>query len=296
MGTSNSFGGGSGSNPLVPSWLPSGGDAFPATPGGSGQNPGMPPSDGGGPKTPPRNRSPLPPAGSQDRYTSARTDFSRFTSSGGQGSQARHALGRAMSKYVSTASNGKRTAARRMGSSLVAGSRLLGALENIRATSTTEVLRTLRLEGLIGRPVEEVFLGLMEHVCPPGGTVDEGIARDAFIETVAEVAELGIADLDKLTVDQIQAVLEAFATHSIEARLYNDIGTKVVTLPADPVAAGRIQNDVRDFIRRGVSDALAQARAQLQAIEFTRIPEFINGVYEAAFGIIQQMGDTEANS
>ena len=56
------------------------------------------------------------------------------------------------------------------------------------------------------------FLGLVDYVCPDGGSIDEGIAREAFVETIADLAGAGIADLDSLTADQIQAVLELYAT------------------------------------------------------------------------------------
>ena len=82
-----------------------------------------------------------------------------------------------------------------------------------------------------------MFAGLADYICPEGGSIDEGIARDAFVETIADLAGAGITDIDALTPGQIQTVFELYATHAIEARICNDIGTKVVTLPADPRAA-----------------------------------------------------------
>ena len=78
--------------------------------------------------------------------------------------------------------------------------------------------------------MEEVFAGLADYICPDGGSIDEGIARDAFIETIADLAEAGITDIDGLTSDQIQTVFELYASHTIEARICNDIGTRVVTI------------------------------------------------------------------
>ena len=106
-----------------------------------------------------------------------------------------------------------------MGSSRGAGARLLGFLSDARAQGAREALRALNLGALAGRPIEEVFLGLADYVCPDGGTVDEGIAREAFIETIADLAAIGITDLDALTPDQMQTVFELYATHAIEARL-----------------------------------------------------------------------------
>jgi hypothetical protein len=58
----------------------------------------------------------------------------------------------------------------------------------------------------------------------------------------------------------MQTVFELYATHAIEARICNDIGTKAVTMPADAQTAHRVEQQLRDFIRGGVSDALARER------------------------------------
>jgi hypothetical protein len=87
-------------------------------------------------------------------------------------------------------------------------------------------------------------------VCPDGGTIDEGIAREAFIETITDLASAGITDLDGLTPDQMQTVFELYATNAIEARLCNDIGAKTVILPSNSRQAARVQAQLNDFIRR----------------------------------------------
>jgi hypothetical protein len=53
---------------------------------------------------------------------------------------------------------------------------------------------------------------------------------------------------------------------------------------------------LRDFIRRGVADALADSRDELQALTPERVLSFVDGVYEAAFKILQSMGDSEASA
>lgn len=285
MGTSSAFGGASGTTPLVPSWL----DSDDEEPDGS--VPPDEPSDGQEPEAP--VRPPLPPPGDPARFTAARGNFSRFARSGGAD---RASLGRAVSQYVGTSSGGATGAASHMGSSRRAGSRLLGFLGDAVRSGAAAALRTLNLQALAGRPIEEVFLGLIDYFCPQGGTIDEGIARQAFIETIAELAQAGVTDLDGLTADQMQTVFELFVTNAIEARLCNDIGMNAVILPADPGEAAQVQAQLHDFLLRGVADALTVARITVQAMTADRALALVDRVYHEAFSILQSMGDAEAEA
>jgi len=183
-----------------------------------------------------------------------------------------------------------------MGSSRGTAAKLVSFLADVSGQGAEAALRSLNLEALAGRPIEEIFLGLANYICPEGGTVDEGIARDAFIETVAELAGLGITDLDSLTPAQMQTVFELYATHAIEARICNDIGTKSVTLPADVHAVERIQAQLKDFIRRGVADALTRAQTDIRKLSPGRVNGFVDSIYEAAFEILQTLADAMAQS
>jgi len=181
-----------------------------------------------------------------------------------------------------------------MGASRSAGARLLGFLADAQTRGAQEALRALDLEHLAGRPITEIFVGLADYVCPNGGTVDEGISREAFVETIVDLAGFGITDLDALTTEQVQTVFELFATHAIEARLCNDIGMKVIVLPADARTVRQIQTQLRDFIARAVSDALTGAQMAPQALTTDRVLGFVGGVYEEAFRMLQAIGEAEA--
>lgn len=299
MGTSSAFGGQRGGTPLVPSWL--GDDGAPTAPDGApsdGGPPNSPPTDApadgaqtpGAPPVPPA-RPPMPPLGDPARFSAARNNFSRFAGSGGSD---RRSLGRAISHYVGSSAGGARTAAARMGSARGAGSRLLGFLSDAVTRGATDALRALNLGALAGRPIEDIFLGLSDYVCPDGGSIDEGIARGAFIETITDLAGAGITDFDGLTADQMQTVFELYATNAIEARLCNDIGMKTIILPSDSREAARVQAQLKDFIRRGVADALTSAHIAAAALTPDRVLQFVERVYEQAFGILQIMGDAES--
>jgi hypothetical protein len=289
MGTSSTFGGPGGNTALVPSWLEEIGSGGVEPDGNESE---QPLSSGTTPVLPePSLHPPIPPAGAPGRYLAARNNFSRFASSGGTD---RASLGRAVSGYVRTASGSARAAAARMGSSRSAGSRLLGFLSNSITRGAGEALRALNLSSLAGRTIEEIFLGLADYICPEGGSIDEGIARNAFYETITDLAAEGVTDLDGLTTEQMQVVFELYATNAIEARLCNDIGSQAITLPMNTHATANVQAQLHDFIRRGVSDALTAAHEAVGLLTQDRVLSFVSQIYEMAFDILKSMGDREA--
>ena len=66
-------------------------------------------------------------------------------------------------------------------------------------------------------------------------------------------------------------------------------------MPADAQTAHRVEQQLRDFIRGGVSDAVTRARAKTPNLTPERIQSFVDAVYESAFAILQTLGDAEAN-
>ena len=183
-----------------------------------------------------------------------------------------------------------------MGVSRTTTATLATFLADARTRGTREALRALNLEALAGKPVEEVLLGLADYICPDGGSVDEGIAREAFMETIVELAELGVTNFDALTADQMQTVLELYVTNAIETKLCNDIGTKAVLMPKDAQQADRVVEQIRDFIRRGVLDAFTSSRAVLESLTSERASGFVEQIYVEAFSVLQALGEEAAES
>src|SRR6266850_2316215 len=206
MGTSSMYGGPR--TGLVPSWVddpapgvkPSPNPATsPLVPGQGGEVPAVP----AGSNLPAAQPD---PAGT-GAFKGARTGFTRFARTG-----SRSALESALSHYVHSGTGGARRAARRMGSSRSAGSRLLGVIHDVGRLGAAETLRNLNLPNLAGRPAADVFLALIEFVCPPGGSIDEAIARQAMLEAICDIAETGLGDFDALTPAQLEEFFLDFIT------------------------------------------------------------------------------------
>lgn len=301
MGTSNSFGGQSNNTPLVPSWLggPEGGVDNDSNDGGSsgeGENDSQ--SDQGGNGRQGENEPGNDASQGQTntnssrRFKESRSNFTRFIKSGGRD---RRALGRSVSSYISTASNGSRTAAKRIGASkrVVAG--IVGFLNTARTEGVPAALDSHNLGNLVGRPIDEVFLGLLNDICPDGGNIDEGLARNAFVETIAQLVTEGMESIDNLTIEQFQHVIEIFVTNTIEGRLYNDIGTKIVFESTDVRTAESIQGQVHDFIQGSVSDAIARHTSEFENLLRLDMNVLVDQIYTDAYEILESLSQNEAN-
>jgi hypothetical protein len=180
-----------------------------------------------------------------------------------------------------------------MGASRAAAGGVLGVLRGFQRDGVNETLRRLDLENLAGRPATEVFLGLTDLVCRDGGSIDEGIARDAWLETIAELDRLGIDDLDGLTVDQVQAVFLSFVTHAIETLLFQTIGTNGLKMAADLDAIEAFEAQFRDYIRRGVRDAFASDLTHLAELSDDNIQDIVEETYRNAWELLEAWGDRE---
>jgi len=126
-----------------------------------------------------------------------------------------------------------------MGSSRAVAGGIAGLASTISQSGPTEALRRFNLEGLAGSPAEEVFVALTDALCPPGGTIDETLARHALLETIAALAAEGLGNFDELSQDDLQEVFIGVVARSIEGKILNTVGTNAIKLSADTAAVER---------------------------------------------------------
>ena len=269
MGTSKSYGGPT--TGLVPSWVddpaPTGAPGAPTSP----SQPGMPGSHLTQPSQP-QTQSP-PDTSGAGSLGGARGNYTRFARTG-----SRSSLGRALSDYVRNGTGGPGRAARRMGASRAVGSGLLGIVRDFQQLGPAETLRKLNLAGLTGRPATEVFVAIIDVVCPPGGAVDEAIARQAMLETIGDMAEAGITGFDALTPDQLREFFLDFIARSIESRVMADIGGRGITLPDDIAAVEHSQSQLHDFITGCTRGALSSRLDGIEHLADREIQEVVNQI------------------
>ena len=182
---------------------------------------------------------------------------------------------------------------RRMGASRTAASGALGVFRGFQRDGTNATLRRLNLGHLVGRPASDLFFGLTDIICPNGGPIDEGMARDAWLETVADLDDLGIDDTTNLTADQMQEIFLTFVAHSIEARLFQDIGVNGLKIAPDLAAIEAFEAEFRSYIRRSVRDSFSGDLSELATLSDRQIATSVDQTYEEAWDLLVTWGDAE---
>lgn len=290
MGTSKGYGGPP--NALVPSWLGSGGDGDGDADGdadGSGDRDG---ADDGAAQPQPGGSS----AAATGGFTAARTAFTRFSKTGSSS-----ALGSALAAYVGGSSGrnggarsgggGARRAAQRMGSSRASGAKLLGVVRDFQAMGAVDTLRKLDLEGMANQPASEVFLAMLEFLCPPGGAIDEAISRQAMLEAIGNLDRDVPTAFAQLAPDQLREFFLDFVALSIEGRVIADIGARGITLSADIATVEHAHEQLHDFIEGCCRVHLSGLLTGLEALSNRDVEQRSNEIYEAAFSLIADAGE-----
>ena len=287
MGTSSSSSGSGTNTPLVPSWLDEPSGSLP-----SGYEPNTPDDNQ---DTQPDHNSDKPKpstmsAAQPDRFRSARANFSKFAGSGGTDQRA---MRRAVRDYVRHGTGGSSNAVRRMGNSRRAASNALDIFRGIQRDGILATLNVLNLQNLVGRGVQEIFVGLTEIVCKDGGVIDEAIARDAWLETIAELDQFGIDDLDSLSSDQIEEVFLSFIAHTAEARLYQEIGVNGFKFSENLQDIENFDNQFREYIERTVRDSFTGDLSQISEMSNQDIYDIVDKTYLEAWNLLELLGDRE---
>lgn len=281
MGTSNSFGGPKSSTPLIPSWLPDTNSPSPvpavAPPA---EMPGAPQPDEKKPLPP------IPPAPTDNRFKVARLNFTRFATTGDQRS-----IQRALGHYVRSGSSGKSGAARRMGSSSVTASKLASFVSRVQSSGTQEALAQVHLGDCVGRTASEVLPKLMDVMCPAGGGLDESIARQAFTEAVIDLCQGSDVMIENLSIDMWNEFLLDFIARSIEIKVINDIGNRVVAGPKTVEGVESAEAALHNFIIAGVRQSAGESLGKLGALTSTATNTAVQSIYEEAFGLWEQFAD-----
>ena len=261
MGTSTSNRGQSGRTPMVPTWL-------------DGENN--------------NDNNTIPAQADAERFRVPRSNFTRYVNSGGRNSGSLH---KSVSQYVRQSLGGAKNATSRLGASRTSTARLMSVISSIAGRGVAETSKTFGLGDLIGKNASDVFLEIMDFVCPDGGSTDEGIARSSYIETIESMPELSVTPIENMTEQQFLIFTETYMSNVIQERLLNDIGNKTISLPDDIGTVQMIQEQLGEYIQGAVSDAMTQLNVEIRNIDSTQTRAIVDSVYEKSYAILESLSE-----
>ena len=289
MGTSGTFGGPKSS--LVPSWVDEPASRPVVHPNGAGNGAQSVVTDGdgdGGAAPTPTTPVPYPPMSTVRTGSGFRAARSNLTR--GARTSDERSIRRAAGRYVSAIGGGSAAASRMRNSQAVTSgvARLARSFAN---QGPVEALRRLDLDGMAGAPAEDVFVAVTDVICPAGGTIDEAIARDAMLETVASFAAAGVGSFDGLSADDLREFFVGVLSRSIEGRILNEVGTNAVSVPSDIDGVEHVQNMLHDFIEGCVRDRFEASESDLSDLDTSAIDSFVGDLYAATLDLVKALGE-----
>lgn len=259
MGTSTSNPGQKGGTPLIPSWLDEG------------------------------DSPPQPQA--TNRFSIPRANFTRFINDNklGNGGGNRH-LKRATSHYVKNSLGGSSNATARLGAAKTSTAQMFSIFNSIVTNGVDATQRSFKLGDIIGKKASDALLMIGEFVCPDGGSTDEGIARDSYIEAIIAMPELQEKNIEELSAPEFLAFTQHYMAKVIEERLINDIGNRSLSLPDSVIQIDEIQQQLSGFVSGAVSDAVAKLNVDISQIDSSQVRNIVDSIYKKTYDLLTELG------
>lgn len=271
MGTSKAYGGPV--NGLIPDFVE------------NPPPPTLPPTDSADDRTPDAPVTP-PDSSGAGPLSASKANFTRYSRS-----RNRVLLGKAVAGYIRSGMGGAGRASRRIGSSRTVAGGLLGLISDYQQGGAAQALGRFDLVNLAGQSASNALLSLVEFLCPPGGSVDEGVARQAMLDTIADMSDVGEENFDELTPDQLKEVFIGFVVHSLEGRIMADIGKNGIKLPDDINAIVGIQEDLHDFVDGATRTQLREELRDLSGLSGEAVERKVEEIYTVAFELLAREGE-----
>lgn len=271
MGTSTRNKGQSGHTPLIPTWLA---DAESEEAGNGDVESFV---------------RQIPFEADPNRFRGARSSFTQYLSGHGRNSAA---MKRTVSHYVSRSLGGSSNAVKRLGSARNSTGRLYGVLSALSAgNGCKEGARLLSLDSLKGISASEFFIRIASFVCPDGGPNDEGLARSAYYDSIADNPILASKTIEHLSSEDIDSILKSFMTKVVMQQLVNDIANKMIVFPDDVGEVSFIEEQVEQLIRNSVSDAFVKVEQSHAKVTNAEAQVITDRIYREAYTILERVAD-----
>ncbi len=281
MGTSSSYGGPTGTNPLLPDW------AQPDAPDESS------PQDGEG--TPEsekdsENTSPQPDAQPQVNFRGAKSSMTQWVNGGGGG--GRSGVGRVGRNYVRArgGAGGSATAAR---SGRTSTARLGSFLSTVARDGLAAAAREAGLGDLTGRPAAEVFAAIANRLTPSGSTLEEAAARRAVDEALQslyvqyDLANQDISALEQMDADTVRGAIKESVSEYIYQRWLQELGDRLEENAVSAQEAVRLEREVREYVSQTVQLDLQDVDVLNTDWAGQQGSGVVERIYQEAYGFLE---------
>jgi hypothetical protein len=134
---------------------------------------------------------------------------------------------------------------------------------------------------------------LAEAFLEKGGAIDDGISNRAWVDTVIEAIENELFDSADIPPDVLIVMLENYVTRTIELRLLQDIGAKLLPIASDPARAEELKAEIRGLIRGEVRRTVRPILRAAERIERRRLNSVGRSIYRQAFEYLQALASED---
>ena len=114
-----------------------------------------------------------------------------------------------------------------------------------------------------------------------------------MLETVANLAAVGVGNFDELSTDDLREFFIGVVSRSIEGKILNEVGTKAVSVPADIAGVEWTQNMLHDFVEGCVRDEFEARGTDFGDLDRDGIDSFVDDLYAAALDLVAALGGDE---
>lgn len=232
----------------------------------------------------PTERKPIQSFPANSSTIPARSDLTR-----GARSHDALVIRRGARKYVQAAGGGA-NAARRMPASLAVAGGLIRFASAFANSGHKGALREFSLDSLVDAPFEEVAIELMEILCPPGGLMDEAVAREAMCETIADLVFAGISSFERMSRDDLAEFFVTFVSRSIVCKILIEVGKDAYFTSKDYRGVNWSRKTLNGFVSGCVRDKVLYSEQNFTHSDTSAINDYVHQIYTAALNCIIDSG------
>ncbi len=292
MGTSSSYGGPTGNNPLLPDWaqpdnvnpMPNDADPSEGEDAGEVNDESTNDSNEEPATTDPATQSQPTPV----NFRGAKSSMTRFVSGGGGSS----GVGRVARNYVG-ARGGSRRSAQAATSGRASTGRLGSFLSSVATRGVAAAARELGLGNLTGRSAAEVFAAIANRLAPSGATLEEAAARRAVDDALFalynryDLENADISSLDQMDGDGIRAALESSVSAYIYHRWLQELGDRIEENAVTSEQAVRLEREVRDYVEQTVRLDLREVDVLTLDWNGSEGRRIVERIFQEAYGLLE---------